>query len=457
MSIDQPGHNDSTVKVGAHAVFIDCSKDGKMDAVAVDYGSGHIDTVAFDTNGDGIIDVVKTCTGLSEAREMGRQYAIRRESKAKVAERARNKLKNGILRYRFKLKERKAKLASSRLHHPEMVSMLLKGHERDAKKLERRMSTFLHKDADEIAKMDWGAADFPELPDAAGAAMLSPARQAKSASRRLKPPAKARSEYNRIVPLWETEDVFVRNAPSPLLGYLMKRIRLKIPPMVETVEELVKACPGECAVSSKLGFLPLHFVIQFSCPRFKWTPKTCSLEVDVKALHTSKRHLIHSPLGERKPVTKNERRQLDFSLQHVNRLCKAILTPYPAALHHRDKDGNNMLHYAAAWGASPAQLLYLLHTNPRLPEQKNNDGRLPLHTLMTKKDCCIENVIALTTLYPDAVMVMDKYGELPIHLAIQYGVGSEGIGVLLEMKQECGDFLHYQSAAGRADVNCVLL
>jgi ankyrin repeat protein len=101
---------------------------------------------------------------------------------------------------------------------------------------------------------------------------------------------------------------------------------------------------------------------------------------------------------------------------------------------NRDEyEGNTVLHFAASASHGPNNTVLgpLLEFYPRLAQQINRIGMLPLHTALWK--CCapLHIVELLLETYPQAASLKDGTGYLPLHYACQEGVSDPQIVQLL--------------------------
>jgi len=116
------------------------------------------------------------------------------------------------------------------------------------------------------------------------------------------------------------------------------------------------------------------------------------------------------------------------------------LCPTGMAAHQRDTSGRYPLHIAAAWGASPQVVKFLLLQNINAASHLAKDGKSPLHLCCeygcregacdpgTEKDCynfvkgpVLQVVYNLFIASPKTINVEDIHGCAPLEYAITYG------------------------------------
>lgn len=177
-------------------------------------------------------------------------------------------------------------------------------------------------------------------------------------------------------------------------------------PPTDIVNEIVEAAPETVAWVDNHGWLPLHHACANGASTEVLQILTNAFEESKTAQDTNSRTPLHFY------ATRNSDNPTAMAM-NVEILCDTGAAEIP------DHGGMLPIHYACAYGTSPAVLKVLAEAFPGSVNATENNGRTPLHLAMVNapRDAS-PGVIAFLLEYagPDAVNVRDNQGNLPLHM-----------------------------------------
>jgi ankyrin repeat protein len=177
-------------------------------------------------------------------------------------------------------------------------------------------------------------------------------------------------------------------------------------PPTDVVSEIVEAAPEVVARVDNHGWLPLHH----ACANGASTDVLKILTNAYPESKTAQDNNCRTPLHF--CATRSSDNPLAMAT-NVAILCDTGAAEIP------DHGGMLPIHYACAYGTSPAVLKVLTDTSPGSVNAKERKGRTPLHMAMVNapRDAS-PGVIAflLAHALPDSVNDRDQEGNLPLHL-----------------------------------------
>lgn len=191
---------------------------------------------------------------------------------------------------------------------------------------------------------------------------------------------------------------------------------------LETVELLIDAYPEALVIPNQNGSLPIHMEASVSA-RFAHLQKLCAV---------SPEGLSVKDLDGRLPIhrlLKNDAANMDsFVLMH---------SVYPCGLITADLSGNTPLHlYCIHYGDTKSiDMAWFLMNAPEAALIANKAGDFPLHRAMRNDDFSISMLTRLAECYPDALLVQDSLGHVPLNAAMYHRdreMASQRILCLLE-------------------------
>lgn len=193
-------------------------------------------------------------------------------------------------------------------------------------------------------------------------------------------------------------------------------------PRLENVQTLMDIFPAASEAEDKKGWLPLHWCA-FNCS---------SVEVFDLVYHTY-------PKAIYRPTLKG---QLPFQLSLCNHRLDMINAVYDAnrdALEGMDYRGNSAAHDAAK-SLNAEGIKRLIELSPNSILLKNFRGEFPLHLVFQHIPDSprlrwrqLETVRALLDSGPEVTSMMDKDGNLPLHLATYYNTSIDVIDALYQV------------------------
>ncbi len=142
---------------------------------------------------------------------------------------------------------------------------------------------------------------------------------------------------------------------------------------------------------------------------------------------------------------------LAAALEASEEVIQGLVSIHPGATLHQDSYYSRVpLHIAVLSGASFV-VSQLLKIDSKAAEQRDNNGRIPLHFACKEKKSGEVSTRLLLRAYPEGALVADEGGFLPLHVACRY---STSLSVIRMLIRAAPDSLLAKTKKGSTPMMC---